>query len=149
MRELQFSEARPVSGGQTITAPSGQSPQRPRSLRRPGWLHRVFGLKQDRREARHRPCFVQASLMLRESAITLKGAVMGIHVNGVLFRQGASYLVDRAGAVVTINFAGYEILGKVTDVSERGYSVDFFESLSALDVDAILALQAPLPLNSL
>jgi hypothetical protein len=166
MRELHSSEAALVSGQhQTIPAQQAcaelapdsalksslkQKPtQRPRALQRPGWLHRVFGLKPDRREALHRPCHVEGALVLRESGATLKGAVMGIHVNGVLFRQGVSYLVDRSGAIVTVQFAGYELLGKIMDVSESGYSVEFFKSLSALDVEALLSAQAPLPLNSL
>lgn len=102
-----------------------------------------------RRHSRH-DCFIVGTMELSERRVVIDGTVMELSLGGLLFRPAASFILERAGDEVEIEFADIKIAGKLMNTRPVGYGIKFDKVLDGETFDRLvaaygLAQQPPAP----
>jgi hypothetical protein len=104
-----------------------------------GFLARIFGRKAGGAENVRQKCCVVGVLMLLDRSLALDGLVLELGDKTLLFRQGASFILDRTGAEISIRFGEFDRRGTITEVNSRGYVITLFEALRPFETESVLA----------
>ena len=107
---------------------------------------KIFGREQkpsaaDRRHVRY-DCASVGTLSIANRSIILEGIVTEISKSGIKFRPTKTYLLERTGVQVSIEFAGIRTVGKIAASRPDGYGVALFEEIANETIEEIVRIQS-------
>jgi hypothetical protein len=84
-------------------------------------------------------CCIVSVLMLLDRSLALDGLVLELGAETLLFRQGASFILDRTGAEVSIRFSEFDRRGRISASSEHGYLIELLEPMKPYELGGLLS----------
>ena len=91
----------------------------------------------ERRHVRHNCCIV-AELTIIDRSITLPGVVLEVSMGGVLFRPASSFILDRRGEAVSVQFENLKRAGTIMNVRPVGYGIRLFQDIEEEALDDLV-----------
>lgn len=85
------------------------------------------------------PCCAVASLLLRERAVELEGLILELSRGGALFREAATFVLDRRHVHVTIKLPNRTLEGVIVNSSRSGYGIRLDKILTEEEFDELIA----------
>lgn len=75
-------------------------------------------------------CSVVGTMRITHKNYDLDGMVLEVSEGGVNFRTATTYILNRNGEEVIVNFAGLELAGVIVATRPAGYGVQLNEAIS-------------------
>lgn len=113
--------------------------------KRVGFIGRLLGRNKKneltaahRRHIRH-ACSCIGTMSIVNRSLAFEGIVSEIAQGGIKFRPAKTYLQDRKGVQISIEFGGMRLTGKIVATRADGYGIALFEQVGDERIDAFLS----------